>query len=423
MTGADAMPRDERLLLTGVAVDAFGTGLTVPFLVVYLHGVRGLPLETVGLIVAVPAVVALLVLVPIGTLIDRIGARRVQMGALVCATGGAILLSYAETAPMAFAARVLAGLAMAAFWPANGTLIARLVPSERRQRYFGVSFALVNAGIGVGGIVGGAFVDIAQPWTFATVYRVDAVTFLVPLAILGLALRHVGGPSTGDAAAESGGGSYGVVLGDRVFRRVLVLTFVGTFVGYAQIEGGWTAYASTIARVSPRAIGIAFAVNTAIIVVLQLVVLRVIDGRRRTRMLMLQGALWAVSWSVLGLAGRAPATPLAATLVAAAFGLFAVGETLQAPISPALVNDVSPDELRGRYGATSAMAFHVAGIVGPSVSGFLLGSGHGFGFIAVLVVGCGLFGIAAAALERVLPPHANGLVTSALPPMRTAGTA
>src|SRR5712671_6139130 len=55
MTGADAMPRDERLLLTGVAVDAFGTGLTVPFLVVYLHGVRGLPLETVGLIVAVPA--------------------------------------------------------------------------------------------------------------------------------------------------------------------------------------------------------------------------------------------------------------------------------------------------------------------------------------------------------------------------------
>src|SRR5690348_14822447 len=108
--------RDAALLLTGVAVDAFGTGLTLPFLVVYLHAARGIPLETVGLIVAVPATVALVVLAPIGVLVDRVGPRRVVMVALASAASGALLLSRAETAAVAFVARVLVGIAAAGFW-------------------------------------------------------------------------------------------------------------------------------------------------------------------------------------------------------------------------------------------------------------------------------------------------------------------
>jgi MFS family permease len=71
-----ARSRDARVLLAGAAIDAFGTGLTLPFLVVYLDAVRGLPLETVGLIVAVPAALALFLLGPVGVLVDRLGPRR-----------------------------------------------------------------------------------------------------------------------------------------------------------------------------------------------------------------------------------------------------------------------------------------------------------------------------------------------------------
>src|SRR5262245_29248808 len=104
---AAAVPlqRDARLLLWGVAIDAFGTGLTLPLLVVYLHQVRGIPLETVGLLVAVPAAVALVLLAPIGVLIDALGPRRVQMAALVAAAAGALLLSRASDVPSALVAR------------------------------------------------------------------------------------------------------------------------------------------------------------------------------------------------------------------------------------------------------------------------------------------------------------------------------
>ena len=42
------VPRPGRLLLVAVVVDSVGFGLTLPFTVVYLHEVRGIPLPTVG---------------------------------------------------------------------------------------------------------------------------------------------------------------------------------------------------------------------------------------------------------------------------------------------------------------------------------------------------------------------------------------
>src|SRR5262249_61273429 len=98
-----------------------------------------------------------------------------------------------------------------AFWPANDSLVASVIPSEQRQRYFGVSFALLNAGIGVGGVVSAVFVNVAHPDTFVAVYRADALTCLVPLVLVAAPLRHVGGVY-GRATAVPTAGTYGDVL-------------------------------------------------------------------------------------------------------------------------------------------------------------------------------------------------------------------
>jgi MFS family permease len=189
---------------------------------------------------------------------------------------------------------------------------------------------------------------------------------------------------------------------------------VASFVGYGQIEGGWTAYANAVARVSTRSIGIAFAVNTAIIVLLQRVVLRRIEGRRRTRMVMLQGTLWAAAWAVLGTSGLVPATPLAGGLLVVAFGVFAVGETFQSPVLPAIRNDVAPAALRGRYNAAAAIAFQIANVSGPAVAGALLGRQHADVYIGMLIAGCVVLGVAARRLEAVLPAAANGIAAVAV---------
>ena len=58
---------------------------------------------------------------------------------------------------------MLIGINFGVSWPAFNALIAAVVEGDLRQQYFGVNFALVNLGIGVGGIVGGLYVDVAEP--------------------------------------------------------------------------------------------------------------------------------------------------------------------------------------------------------------------------------------------------------------------
>jgi MFS family permease len=402
------MPRNARLMLVGVAIDALGVGLVLPFLVIYLHEVRDISLPTVGVLAALPAVVALVLVGPIGILIDHLGPRRVQIAAVVCSGLGALALAAAEGVGLATVAMALSGVGHAAFWPANQSLVAAVLPSEQRARFFGVSFTLLNAGIGIGGVLGALYVSVDEPSTFTTVYLLDAVSFLGPLLVLSWPLRHVGGPVAVPEHAPDGG-SYREVLGDPVFRRLLAVVFFSAFVGYGQLEAGWTAYSRVVAEVSTRTIGIAFAVNTAVIVLLQLVVLKAIDGRRRTRVLGLLAIVWAVAWLVMGLAGAVPGTTAAAVLVVVSIGVFALGETLLSPIAPAITNDLAPEHLRGRYNAAGSLAFQVAAVAAPTSAGFLIGHDMPVTYVVTLLLGSAAFGVLALRMERVLPPVANGL--------------
>lgn len=411
------LPREGRLLLSTVVVDALGTGFVLPFAVVYLHEVRGLPLETVGVVLAVPAVVALALLGPIGTIIDRFGPRRVQALAMLVQLVGSVLLAFVHDAPQASVAMGLIGVGHAAFWPASQSLVATVIPSEIRQRYYGMNFTLLNAGIGIGGLTSGLVVSESRPWTFTAIYLLDAATFLAPLAVLLGPLRHVGNavhrePSS-DAPASVAPATYRAVLRDPVFRSVLAVTFFSAFVGYAQFEAGWTAYARTVAEASTRLIGLAFAVNTATIVLLQLVVIQRIEGHRRTRVLMLMSGVWAASWSLMGLAGLVPASLSGAVLLTASMGVFALGETLLSPVAPAMTNDLAPDHLRGRYNAVGAAVFQMAAVLGPVVAGSLLGRRLPAVFVGVLLAGCAAMVLVLLRLERVIPAQANGLAAVA----------
>jgi len=68
---------------------------------------------------------------------------------------------------------------------------------------------------------------------------------------------------------------------------------------------------------------------------------------------------------------------MTAVLFATAMALLALGETFVAPTVPAIVNDLAPDRLRGRYNGAFTLAWTSSFIVGPLLAGFALGAGHG----------------------------------------------
>ncbi len=398
------LPRPAWIILGGDALSAIGTGMTLPFFVVYLHRVRGIELEIAGLAVATIALASLPGNAVGGFLTDRVGARRAVLTGLVLSAVGAASIAFVSAPWEAFAAAAASGFGIAVFFPAFDSLLAVTVESEQRSSVFAVRHATMNSGFGIGGLVAAAIVEFDSVRTFQVLYLIDAASFLAVVPLL-LALRGIGIRPERDAKSRRAG--YRSVLRDRVFLRVVLLTLLLFGLGYAQLNAAFPAFATGPGGIGAKALAIAFAVNTLAVVLLQLPVLRLVQGHRRSAALSLVFALWAVTWAVTLTAGSLGGGAAAVTLFAAAVAIFALGETLMSPSVQPLVNDLAPDQLRGRYNAVYTFALTTGYILGPVIAGAALGAGHANALFLALVAACLAAALGASRLGRSLPAAAD----------------
>jgi MFS family permease len=112
------LPREGRLLLSVVEFGFIGTGLVLPFLVVYLHEIRGFSLSEVGWLIGLGPLLGFLVVGPSGTIIDKNGARVVVLAATTMPVAADLVLTVATTLPLAMIAVMLQGAAFGVAWPA-----------------------------------------------------------------------------------------------------------------------------------------------------------------------------------------------------------------------------------------------------------------------------------------------------------------
>lgn len=405
------MPRQVWLVLVGMLLSSVGSGLTISLLVVYLSSVRGIPTAVAGLVLSWMAVLGLAISPLAGTLIDRVGARQVLLVALLIEAVGVGLYATVTTVPQAFAVATVSAIGGAAIWPAQSALIAHLTDEAGRQRAFGVQFMLLNLGLGIGGLIGAAIVSVQRPETFVTLYLLDAATYLLYIGVLLFvrAPRPAGGGGGGgggatpavDSAAPAG---YREVVADRRLRRVALTGIILVTFGYGSMEGGLAAYITQVAGLPVSDIGIVFAVNTAVIVAVQWWVIKRSEGRSRSALLAAVGVLWAVSWAVMG-SSALLAAGLSLAALCVGMAVFALAETMWSPVYPALLNQLAPDHLRGRYNAVGSWGWSISGAIGPAIAGALIGAGHGTAWIILLVVGC----LGGALLARAL----RGMLTDA----------
>ena len=125
------LPRPVWILQVGGLTNAFGNGIVLPFLIIYLHNVRGIPLGLAGLVAAVNSAAALVSGFVAGSLSDRVGPKRVLVGALIV-HGGRDLALPADRQPWeAFALNLLLGSGSGAFWPSQSSMLDGPDAAER----------------------------------------------------------------------------------------------------------------------------------------------------------------------------------------------------------------------------------------------------------------------------------------------------
>jgi MFS family permease len=391
------LPGGVWLLQLGGVMNSFGNGLVLPFLVIYLHDVRGFGLGVSGLVVAVSATAQLTAGLVAGPLVDRLGPRRVLGAGLVLQGVGFGLFPLVRSPWQAFVLIAIEGAGSAGFWPSQSTLIARLTPPPRRHAAYAQQRVTMNLGIGLGGLAGGLIASVAHPSSFTLLFLIDAVTFLAYVGVL----AFVHDPGVAEEERSETPASYRAVLRDRLFVRLWALNFLFVAAGYS-LFNLVPPFARDHAHLSEKQIGVVFFVNTGLIVLVQLPISRMIEGHRRLRALALMPLLWIVSWVLVDAGGYWLTGTAAFLVITVALGIFGVGECFHGPAHQALVAEIAPDHLRGHYFAVHSLSWGLAGTVGPAVGGFLLASAP-FALWPAAAVVCLIAALASLRSEPMVP--------------------
>ncbi|MEU5984739.1 MFS transporter [Streptomyces sp. NPDC047434] len=393
-----------RRIQAGSALSAFGLGFTVPYLYVYVAQVRDLGASAAGIVLAVFAMAALVVLPFSGRAIDRRGPLPVLTVAAVLASLGALGMGLAGSVAAVVGSAALLGAGTAVMQPALATMIVWCSEPAGRTRSFAMQFFLQNLGLGVGGLIGGHLVDASRPGSFLLLFSIEAVMFLV-LAGIVLTVRMPGSPALqGARPAASKGGGVRALLGHRAMVQLCVLGFVLFFACYGQFESGLAAYGTEAAGIEPSTLGVALAANTAVIVVAQFVVLRFVERRRRTRVIAAVGLIWAVAWVIAGYAGLGHGSQTMATAAfISTYALFGLGEAMLSPTVAPLVADLAPEAMVGQYNSAFALVKQLALAVGPAVGGPMGAALHGPYIVTFVLFSLGITFLALR-LGRQLAP-------------------
>jgi predicted MFS family arabinose efflux permease len=308
-----------------------------------------------------------------GWLADRIGSIRVQK---ICLTMCGLLLialgqarSLAGILPLLFTMAFFAGM----LYPANATSMSKICPAELRVKGFALNRLANNLGVTIGPTVGG----LLALRDYRLLFWADGLTSLAAAGLFmllwrgarvsGEGERGTGGDSDGGVSDQGGGtgGTGGTDVPkprspwrDGPFLLMMVIFFVWSAV-FVQLLATFPIYMRNVYGLAENRIGQLFAVNTILIVTLEMILMEKIRKYPLTRMINLSFVLLGVG---LGLMPFGRGYAFGALTVA----VWTFGEMLSMPLVSTLVSERADESNRGRYLGMNSFAFSLAFIVAPA---------------------------------------------------------
>jgi MFS family permease len=397
-----------RRFVTAIAIDAVGSGVFMPVSMLYFLVATDLTLVQVGAAISLASLVALPTGPVIGSVVDRLGAKRVLLAGNVLQGAGFVAYLMLDSFAAVTAWTVVVAVGRTAFWGSYGNIVAAISVPGEREKWFGFLGALRNVGFALGGLVAGVAITIGTRAAYDAVVIANAVSYAVAFVLL-LAV-----PATDRSGHERQSGSWLTVLRDRPY-RVLWLAQLSFSTSMMVLNFALPVYATAVLGLPGWVSGAVFTINTIMIGLGQGLALRAMTGRVRWRLMVLSQVFFAVSYVVL----------LGATVVGIAVGVvvvlvgsvvYSLGELTGGPVTSALAAEAAPEHLRGRYLSLIQLAWNLAGTVTPVAFAWLLDRGDQP--LWYVMLGLTVAGVAVSAwLGRVLPladaPVTNAAVEAA----------
>lgn len=369
----------------------------------FVHALTGLSLTAIGAGLSLAGLCALAFMPVAGVLIDRIGAKRVVMCALVLRAAGFAAYPFADTYPSFLAVAVVVAVGMWASTPSQHAFIGEIAQGAERDRLLAWDRSLRNGGMGLGSIAAAAVLAVDGNTGFATAAMVLATLFILAAGLVAR-IPAVRGGARRQPKDRQG---YRQVLTDRPYLLITAANFLIAF--------GYTTQAMALPVFLTRDIGLPdalaggiFALNTALVAALGIPVARLTMRGRRPRAAALGATIFAVSFTAFALIPQFISGASAIVAVVAVAVLYTSGELIHSVPAQGLSVQAAPDHLRGRYLSVYQLSWSLCRTIAPLLLGVLLEAGP-WQLWAVLALMVLTGAIILLCSERVLPPHAVGI--------------
>ena len=319
-----------------------------------------------------------------GTLTDRFGRKSMMIVAAVSAT--VWFLGFAA-AHHAWQVAILVAMEGAFGWPlfqtAANAMTADLLPEEQRAEGFSVLRAAINVGVVGGPPIGGLALTLGA--SFRELFVAAAIGCLSFLALVAVFLRETRPESARypgrhvDAAGRSG---WAIVVSDARFRLFCAVAVLPVFC-FGMFGAMYSIFITRFLHVPVSTWSLLLALNAAVVAVASYPAMRAVRNVDPMVLLSISSVFVAV-----GLGGTAFAQPGWQLYVLVC--VLSVGEVLLGPVAAAVVSDLAPEAVRGRYNGAWTIVWNGGASLAPAFGGWSMQNlGGRETFAIVFAVGLG----------------------------------
>jgi multidrug resistance protein len=336
-------------------IDILGFSILIPILPYYVQHF-GASFAVVGVLFATFALCQFVAGPVWGNVSDRIGRKAVLIISQIGATIGWVMLAFAPSLAWVFAARIVEGISGGNISVTQAYVADRVAP-EQRPRAFAAVGAAFSAGIVLGPLLGGFFL---QRYGYTTPFLIAAglqvVTLVVTILYLPESIAARG--ETGSTARFSDIFRF---LGEPNVAPVLVQKLAFSLGLYAWFSV-FALFAQVLLGYGPSQTSYFFALFGLMSIVFQLLVVGRLTDRLGARAASNVGFIAACAFFVLVPVARQPVS-FFATMAIFAFALAIANATIAT-----LLTDASPEGVRGTVLGVGSSLDSVAGVVMPAIS-------------------------------------------------------
>jgi DHA1 family multidrug resistance protein-like MFS transporter len=308
-----------------------------------------------------------------GALADRFGAKQLILLGLIVRAIGFAAMAHVTTLPALVLTALLAGIGGALFDSPTGAAMAALTAEDERLQFYSVRGVVASLGMTIGPLIGSALLKV----DFAFVAYLSASLYLIALIVTWRALPNIKVGKT-DQSLTSG---VRQVIKDRSF-MILVALLMGYWFMWVQLTLSVPLKATALSG-DEGSVGLVYAVNAAITIILQVPLIRFLEKRLRPLPALVIGL------AVMSLAmGSIALTHTFLALLVCIAG-FSIGNLIATANQSTVIAGMAQPEVRGSYFGISAIALAVGGSAGNLIGSALYGASTTSGMPAVpwLIIG------------------------------------